>query len=58
MALTLSSNMRFVQIRPPPDFREELLYLNSTVTLYSRQLKLVDYGDEFTRSKMQARHER
>mmetsp|Transcript_14303 Transcript_14303/g.38796 ORF Transcript_14303/g.38796 Transcript_14303/m.38796 type:complete len:381 (+) Transcript_14303:202-1344(+) len=46
------------KIRPPPDFKEELLYLNSTVTLYSRQLKLVAYGDEFTRSKMQARHER
>lgn len=46
------------QIRPPPDFKEELLYLNSTVTLYSRQLKLIEYGDDFTKARMQAKHER
>jgi nucleoside-diphosphate kinase len=46
------------KMRPPPDFREELLYLGSTVTLLSRQLKIIDYGDEFTRSKMQTRHEK
>jgi hypothetical protein len=47
-----------LQIRAPQDFKEELLYLNSSITLFSRQLRLVEYGDEFTRAKMQARHER
>jgi nucleoside-diphosphate kinase len=56
--LTRYASCHLPQMRPPPDFREELLYLGNTVTLLSRQLKIIDYGDEFTRSKMQTRHER
>ena len=32
--------------------------MGSIVTLYSRQLKVIDYGDDFTRAKMQTKHER
>jgi hypothetical protein len=40
------------------DVKPELLYVGSTVTILSRQLKIIDYGDEFTRSKVQDRVER
>lgn len=33
-----------------PDVTPNKLYLGSVVTVYSRQLKLTDYGDAFTRS--------
>jgi nucleoside-diphosphate kinase len=32
------------------DISINVLYLGSIVTVYSRQLKLVEYGDAFTRS--------
>jgi len=34
-----------------PDINQKDLYVGSTVTVYSRQLKLVDYGDVFTRKE-------
>ena len=32
----------------------EKLYLGSIVTVFSRQLKLVDYGDIFTKNKFES----
>jgi len=32
------------------DITEDKLFIGSVVTIFSRQLKLVDYGDTFTRS--------
>ncbi len=49
---TFLKRMRYDELKP------ELLYIGSTVTVYSRQLKVVDYGDEFTRSRMAAKSER
>ncbi|KAL6754216.1 nucleoside diphosphate kinase [Haematococcus lacustris] len=44
--------------RPSEDIKPELLFVGSTVTVYSRQLKIIDFGDEFTRSRMEAKSER
>lgn len=35
-----------------PSIKLEDLYVDSTVTIYARQLKVVDFGDEFTRSRL------
>lgn len=32
-----------------PDIKLEDLYINNVVTCYGRQLKIVDFADEFTR---------
>ena len=40
------------------DIKRELLYVGSTVTILSRQLKILDYGDEFTKSQLQTKSER
>jgi len=34
-----------------PDIHQKDLYIGSIVTVYARQLKLVDYGDTFTRKE-------
>lgn len=34
------------------------LYIGNTVNLYSRQLKFVDYGDEYTRKKLSCKKEK
>ena len=36
----------------------DMLYIGATVTVYSRQLKLLDYADEFTRKRLSDRQER
>ena len=36
----------------------DMLYIGAVVTVYSRQLKLVDYADEFTRKCLSNRQER
>lgn len=40
------------------DIRADMLYLGAVLNIYSRQLKIVDYGDEYTRSKVEGRSER
>lgn len=34
------------------------LYVGSVIVVYTRQLRLIDYGDEFTRKTLEARSER
>ncbi len=46
------------KVRPPEDIKPELLYVGSTVTVYSRQLKLIEFGDDFTRTRVASRTER
>eukprot|EP00741_Cyanophora_paradoxa_P015084 tig00020848_g14555.t1 len=41
-----------------PSVRASDLHLGSTITVYSRQLKIVEYGDEFTKKKLENRRER
>jgi len=36
-----------------PSINLKDLFIGATVTVYSRQLKILDYGDEFTRSKLE-----
>eukprot|EP00955_Chlamydomonas_euryale_P079950 363361-Chlamydomonas_euryale.AAC.15 len=38
--------------------RPELLFVGSTVTVYNRQLKLLKYGDEYTRKHIEMLTER
>ena len=41
-----------------PGVTHKELFLGSIVTIHSRQLKLVDYGDLFTNKKFEAASER
>ncbi len=41
-----------------PEVTPNQLYVGSTVVVYSRQLKLTEYGDEYTRNAMEAKAER
>ncbi len=36
----------------------EMLYIGAVVTVYARQLKVVDYADEYTRKHLGSRQER
>ena len=36
----------------------DMLYIGAVITIYSRQLKVVDYADEFTRKALSNRQER
>ena len=36
----------------------EMLYIGAVVTVYSRQLKIIDYADEFTRKRLSDAQER
>ncbi|MEW5319871.1 MAG: hypothetical protein WDW38_010990 [Sanguina aurantia] len=40
------------------DLRPELLFMGSTVVVFSRQLKIIDYGDEYTRRQLESSSER
>jgi len=40
------------------DLQAEQLYIGSTITVYGRQLKLMDYGDDFTRNSLESNSER
>ena len=41
-----------------PSVTTKELYLGSIITIYSRQLKLADYGDIFTKTKFESASER
>jgi len=34
------------------------LYIGSTIVVYARQLRLIEYGDDFTRQSIEARAEK
>jgi nucleoside-diphosphate kinase len=38
-----------------PGVSTEELFIGSVITVYSRQLKLVEYGDLFTRQKFESK---
>ena len=40
------------------ELRPELLFIGSKVTVFGRQIVLIEYGDEFTRSKMESKSEK
>ena len=37
----------------PPEISSNDLYIGALVTLYSRELEIVDYGDNFTRQRQE-----
>jgi len=41
----------FLKRQPVAGISQDNLYLGSIVTIFARQLKLVDYGDTFTRTR-------
>ena len=43
---------------PYPDVKQEDLYIGSIITVYARQLKVVDYGDVFTRQKFEVNRQK
>lgn len=48
----------FIKRMACPGVSERELFLGSIITIYSRQLKLVDYGDLFTKNKFESLSER
>ena len=41
-----------------PGVTQEQLYIGSIINIHSRQLKLVEYGDTFTRQQFEAKSEK
>ena len=41
-----------------PGVTLEELFINSVITVFSRQLKLVEYGDLFTRQQFESKRQR
>ncbi len=46
------------KVRPQEDIKPELLFVGSTITVFARQLKLIDYGDEYTRKAIESKSEK
>lgn len=42
----------FLKRSPAPDLKLDELYIGALVNVFSRQLKITDYGDEFTRREL------
>jgi hypothetical protein len=40
------------------ELQPHLLYIGNTVTVFTRQLKLVDYGDDYTRAQLSSQQQR
>lgn len=40
------------------DLKAEQLYLGNNIMVYGRQLKIVEYGDDFTASKLESKAEK
>lgn len=40
------------------DLKPEQLFVGGTVTVYSRQLKIIGYGDEYTRQRYETKEQR
>ena len=51
MQYDLKNRRMFLKRMAYPDISQKDLYIGSIVTVYARQLKLVDYGDTFTRKE-------
>jgi nucleoside-diphosphate kinase len=53
----LKTNRTFLSKTSSPTFLPSDLYPGAQITVYSRKLKIVDYGDEFTRGQLGNRRE-
>jgi hypothetical protein len=54
----IKNRRHFLKRTKYEELKPSLLYLGSTVTVFARQLKLVEYGDEYTRGKMENQSEK
>lgn len=54
----IKNNKVFLRRVRYEDLRVEQLFLGNPVTVYGRQLKLVEYGDDFTRAALEPRSEK
>lgn len=58
MQVDIKNRRHFLRRTRYEELRPELLFVGSSVTVYSRQLKLLEYGDEYTRRKMEDKQEK
>lgn len=58
LQVDIKNRRHFLKRTRYDELREQLLYIGSTVTVFGRQIKLVEYGDEFTRGKMESKSEK
>ncbi|GBG82864.1 hypothetical protein CBR_g36390 [Chara braunii] len=49
----IKNKRSFLKRTPYPSIRPEDLYIGATVTVYSRQLKVVGYDDEYTKKRLE-----
>jgi nucleoside-diphosphate kinase len=54
----LKNRRKFLRRCEYPGIRFENLYLGATVNVYSRELTVSDYGDEFTKTALQTKKEK
>ncbi|PNW75835.1 hypothetical protein CHLRE_12g558700v5 [Chlamydomonas reinhardtii] len=54
----IKNRRHFLKRTKYEELKPSLLFLGSVVTVFSRQLKLTEYGDEFTRNRMESQSER
>jgi nucleoside-diphosphate kinase len=53
----IKNRRSFLKRMEYPSVKPENLYIGSIVTVYSRQLHIVDYADEHTRKKLEQKRE-
>ncbi|PNH12910.1 Nucleoside diphosphate kinase 7 [Tetrabaena socialis] len=54
----IKNRRQFLKRTKYEELKPALLYLGSTVTVFGRQLKITEYGDEFTQGKWESQSER
>lgn len=54
----IKNRKQFLKRTRYDELRANLLYIGSTVTVFGRQIKLVEYGDDFTRGKLESKSEK
>ncbi|KXZ44028.1 hypothetical protein GPECTOR_75g752 [Gonium pectorale] len=54
----IKNRRHFLKRTKYEELRPSLLYIGSKVTVFGRQLKLIEYGDDFTRNSIESQTER
>jgi len=57
-SLTSENKRHFLKRVKYEGITQQQLYVGSTVVVYARQMRLVDYGDQATKNTIEARSER
>ncbi|KAG2483996.1 hypothetical protein HYH03_017163 [Edaphochlamys debaryana] len=56
--IDIKNRRTFLKRTKYDELRQSMLFLGNTVTVFGRQLKLLEYGDDFTKGKMESQSER